>query len=79
MGLEESSGKAERNFQKRFIATRTAFVIYVVGFFLIVGSLSFKEIALPFHAFVLMFAILLALTYGQYQARKEFIAWRRAG
>lgn len=74
--LEEEKNKAGK-IQKRFIVMRISFALYALGFFLVIGSLSFKNVPLPFHAFVTMLLLGFAVTYGQYSARVRLLEWRK--
>ena len=76
--LEEEKGRAGK-IQKRFIVMRISFALYSIGFLLTMGSLSFKNVPFPFHAFVIMLALGLVVTYGQYSARVRLLEWRSEG
>ncbi len=72
IGLEET----KRNIQRRYILMRIAFAIYAIGFFVVMGTLSFKNTPFPFHGFTTMLIVGLAITYGQYSSKEKLLEWR---
>ncbi len=77
VNLEEGQVEAVKKIQRRFVVMRIAFIFFTTGFLIVMGTWSFKSAPFPFHAFTTMVVVGLAIAYGQYSARMEFLAWRR--